>query len=62
MTTYNRKYYLHRQVKKAGLNLKLEKCHKTIQVPPGEIPTAKENKYISELRDKYSYGVQTIIE
>ena len=62
MTTYNKKYYLHRQVKKAGLNLKLETCHKTIQVPPGEIPTTKENKYISELRDKYSYGVQTIIE
>jgi len=62
MTTYIRKYYLHRQVKKAGFKLKLEETRKTINVPSSNIEEAKRNKYIEELRDQHHYGVQTIIE
>lgn len=60
MTTYIRKYYLHRQVKKAGFFLKLDECHKTIGVLPAQIPEAKENKYVSELQQQHNYGVQIL--
>ena len=56
--TYIRKYYLHRQVKKAGFNLKLEETHKTINVSTTQIEAVKENKYIAELQNEYSDGVQ----
>jgi len=59
--TYKRKYYLHRQVKKAGFSLKLELKHKTINVPYDETHKAKENKYVQELQQQYNYGVQTAI-
>ncbi|NQU54059.1 MAG: hypothetical protein HQ522_16140 [Bacteroidetes bacterium] len=58
--TYIRKYYLHRQVKKAGLQMQLEHCHKTINVLPDQVTEAKENKYVIELQQKYNYGVQLI--
>lgn len=59
-TTYIRKYYLHRQVKKAGFSMELEKCHKTINVLPAQIEEAKENKYVSELQQQHNYGVQIL--
>jgi hypothetical protein len=61
MSTYIRKYYLHRMVKQAGFRMKLEERHKTILIPVSCIALAKENKYIDELREKHQYGVQTII-
>ena len=60
MTTYIRKYYLHRKVKKAGFSLKLEECHKTIHVMPEQVNSAKENEYIKELQQQHNYGVQIL--
>ena len=60
MTTYIRKYYLHRKVKKAGFSLELEQCHKTINVLPSQVPEAKENKYVDELQNQHNYGVQIL--
>ena len=59
-TTYIRKYYLHNKIKKAGLRLKLEKCHKTINVDTVQVPEVKKNKYVEELQKDHNYGVQLI--
>lgn len=56
--TYKRKYYLHRKIKKSGFSLQLDRCHKTISVKPNQVPDAQENKYVAELQNKFSYGVQ----
>ena len=58
MSTYIRKYYLHRQVKKAGFSLELEKCHKTINVKSTHIQEAQQNKYVAELQQQHNYGIQ----
>ena len=58
--TYNRKYYLHRRIKAAGFDLRLEHKHKTISIMPDQLEKAQINKYLSELKAKYSYGVQII--
>ncbi|WP_299576626.1 hypothetical protein [uncultured Sunxiuqinia sp.] len=58
--TYQRKYYLHRRVKKAGFSLQLEQTHKTISVYPDEMDSARENKYVAELQAKHNYGVQIL--
>ncbi len=58
--TYKRKYYLHRRIKKAGFCLELERCSKTIKVEQHQVQEAQENKYIAELQNRYSYGVQLI--
>ena len=60
MTTYIRKYYLHRKVKDAGYSLTLGHPHKTINVFPGSVSEAKTNKYIGELQERYNYAVQII--
>ena len=60
MSRYNRKYYLHRQVKKAGFRLRLETSLKTIEIPSGSVESASGNRYIRELRDRYSYGCQIL--
>ena len=59
-STYIRKYYLHRQVKKAAFTLELQHTHKTIGVEPHQQQEAQNNKYVQELQKKYSYGVQII--
>lgn len=56
--TYKRKYYLHRRVKAAGFVLKLEKCHKTIEIKGNETSEVLNNKYVAELQVKHGYGVQ----
>jgi len=56
--TYKRKYYLHRQLKKQGFGLHLGDKNKTITVMPDLAVSAKGNKYVSELQNGYSYGVQ----
>lgn len=58
LTTYDRKYYLNRQVKKAGFKLDLEQTSKTISVPPHLIDEAENSKALKELGAKYNYGVQ----
>ncbi len=60
MSTYNRKYYLHRQVKKAGFCLMPGRVLKTIEVPQCEVERAAGNKYVAELRERYQYGCQII--
>lgn len=57
-TTYNRKYYLIREVKKAGFILREHKNERTIKVVFNKQYEAKRNKYVQELRTKHQYGVQ----
>ena len=45
-------------VRKAGFRLILSRKLKTINTPPHLIELAKNSRYINELRDNYSYGVQ----
>lgn len=59
--TYVRKYFLHRQIKKAGFTLELEHTTKNISVPHNLVNEAYENKYVLELQQHYNYGVQTSI-
>lgn len=54
MSKYIRKYYLHRRVKECGCCLNLKGVDKTILL----FQDTKVNKYIRELKEKYSYGVQ----
>jgi len=56
--TYKRKYYLHRQLKKLGFGLQLGDKNKTITVLPDLVDSAIENKYVAELQNSFSYGVQ----
>jgi hypothetical protein len=60
MSSYNRKYYLHRQVKKAGFRLKLETTLKIIEILPSGVERAAGNKYVAELRERYQYGCQIL--
>lgn len=60
MSSYNRKYYLHRQVRKAGFRLRLGTALKTIEIPSGSVEGASCNRYVRELRDRYSYGCQIL--
>lgn len=54
--SYNRKYYLHRQVRKKEIQL-ITKI-KTIYVTSIQADLAHQNKPLSELRDKYNYSIQ----
>lgn len=56
MSKYTRKYYLHRRVKECGCYLDLKKVTKTILL----FRDVEVNKYIRELKEKYSYGIQYI--
>ena len=61
LTTYDRKYYLNRQVKKAGFKLELEQTSKTILVPPELTDVADQNEALKELGKQYNYGIQYTI-
>lgn len=56
--TYDRKYYLNRKVKAAGLKLDLELTSKTINIPPEMAGKIEDNKALKELSANYNYGVQ----
>ena len=56
--SYNRRYFLHSQVRRKGIEL-ITKA-KTINVNPGLSAIAQNNKAIAELRDKYNYSIQFI--
>lgn len=58
--TYNRKYYLHRQIKKSGCRLLLTNIQRTILIDPAKTEEIRHNKYVGELHNKYSYGVQLL--
>jgi len=47
-------------LKKQGFGLHLGDKNKTITVMPDLAVSAKGNKYVSELQNGYSYGVQFI--
>ncbi len=57
-STYKRKYYLHNKVKLSGFKIDLNKTERTILVPDHRCTEASENKYIDELKNLHSYGVQ----
>ena len=56
--TYDRKYYLHKRTKDLGINIKLCRCKKTIEVSPEQVEKARNSKHITELATKHSYGIQ----
>jgi len=56
--SYNRKYFLHSQVRKIGVQLLSRE--KTINVTESLAKLAQKNNSIAELRDKYNYSVQFI--
>jgi len=58
LETYDRKYYLNRKVKAAGLNLDLNLTTKTINIPPGMAGKVEDNQALKELNEKHNYGVQ----
>ena len=60
-TSYDRKYYLNRRVKKVGLKLELEQTTKTISVPPHMVEKAIGSDAVKELAGKFNYGVQYTI-
>lgn len=60
--TYNRKYYLIREVKKLKLEVSHDAGQRRILVPYYRQEEVKNNKYLCELRDKHSYGVETTLE
>jgi hypothetical protein len=59
MTTYNRKYYLIREVKKLNLEVLHEGGERAVLIPFDRQHEVKNNKYLLELRDKHNYGLQT---
>lgn len=60
-TTYDRKYYLIREVKKAGFELHEQNNERIIKVHHTKQAKAKRNKHVQELRTAYQFGVQTIL-
>ena len=60
--TYDRKYYLNRKAKALDLDLRLEKTEKTIEITAAEVEKVRGSKYIRELMEKHSYGVQMRLE
>lgn len=59
MTTYDRKYYLIREIKKAGFSLQKNEG-RIIGVPLHLAEAARTNKHVRELQKNYQYGVQLI--
>lgn len=58
MTTYYRKYYLIREIKKAGFKLHEHKNERIILVTSKRQHIARKNKHVQELLANYQYGVQ----
>ncbi len=56
-TSYDRKYYLHRQLKELGVEVEHnENSH--IMLIKQENTALAENKYVKELQDYFQYGIQ----
>jgi len=58
--TYDRKYFCNKKVKDHGFGLTLETTQKTINVRQEDVEKAQGDRYIQELAEKHSYGVQII--
>lgn len=58
--TYDRKYYLHKKTKDLNLKVRLTKLEKTIEITSDQVETVRKSKHITELANKYQYGVQII--
>lgn len=58
--TYDRKYYLHKKTKDLNLKVRLTKLEKTIEITSDQVETVRKSKHITELSNKYQYGVQII--
>lgn len=56
--TYNRKYYLIREIKKDGFNLVSKKRERIIYITPEMVDVAAKNKYLRELQQKHDFGIQ----
>lgn len=56
--TYNRKYYLIREIKKDGFNLVSKKRERIIYIIPEMVDAAAKNKYLRELQQKHDFGIQ----
>jgi len=60
MTTYTRKYYLIREIKRAGFDLDKSQRERMILIPITLIDEAGKNKYLNELIKKFEYGAQIV--
>lgn len=58
--TYDRKYYLHKKTKDLNLKVRLTRLEKTIEITSEEVEKVRGSKHITELAEKYQYGVQII--
>jgi len=54
--SYNRRYYLHRRIRKAGIILDTRK--KLVSIRAEQTKPAKNRIYIIELSEKYNYSIQ----
>lgn len=61
-TTYDRKYYLIREVKKLKLKVSHAKSERNVFIPFDRQEEVKDNLYLKELRDKHNYALQTALE
>lgn len=59
-STYDRKYFCNKSVKKRGYHLQLETTQKTILIRSDQVESAQKDRYIRELSEKHNYGVQII--
>ena len=54
--SYNRRYYLHKRIRKAGLTLNTKQ--KLVSLRPEQTQDRLTRKYIIELSEKYNYSIQ----
>ena len=54
---YNRRYYLHKKIRKAGYRLTITKTVKMVSVTVDQVAAALQDKYLAELRNVHSYAV-----
>lgn len=58
MSTYNRKYYLHKKMYDLGAVLRVVKNERVILIAPEMQDSFKGNKYARELVNVHQYGIQ----
>lgn len=58
MSTYNRKYYLHKKALDLGAILKVDKNERVILVSPEMQDSVRASKHVRELVNVHSYGIQ----
>ena len=58
MSTYNRKYYLHKKMYDLGAVLRVVKNERVILIAPEMQDSFNGNKYARELVNVHQYGIQ----